>query len=109
VLTCSDRSDCKRKVWANLEAVVVEDQVFVHCDSEFDTAGSLATAIAGDVRHGHSATARQEVGDQLRYDQKTPHRRGSEATDPLLSMGCRKAQRGQNLFRYLRVKTLPFF
>lgn len=61
VLTCSDRCDCKRKVWANLEAIVMEDQVFVHCDGEFDTAGSLATAIVGDICHRHSATVRQEA------------------------------------------------
>lgn len=63
VLTCSDRCNCKRKVWANLKAIVMEDQVFVHCDSEPDMAGRLASAIPGGICHRQSATVRQEIGD----------------------------------------------
>lgn len=61
VLTCSDRCNCKRKVWTDLKAIVMEDQVFVHCDSELDMAGRLGTAIPGDICHRHSATVRQET------------------------------------------------
>lgn len=63
MLTCSDRCNRKRKVWTNLKAVVMEDQIFVYCDSKFDTAGRLVTAITGAVCHRHSAPVRQEAGD----------------------------------------------
>lgn len=63
MLTCSDRCNRKRKVWTNFKAVVMEDQIFVYCDSKFDMAGRLATAITGAVCHRHSAPVRQEAGD----------------------------------------------
>lgn len=61
-LTCGDGRNRKRKVWADLEAVVMEEQVFVHRDRKLDAAGGLAAAVTGAVCRRHSAPVGQGHG-----------------------------------------------
>lgn len=99
VLTCSNRGNCKRKVWTYLKAIMMENQIFIYRDSNFGTAGRLITAITAAVCHRHTAPVRQKMS--LRYHLTILYRR---VIDPhTLSVACVSTQRDQHFSGYPQV------
>lgn len=59
-LTCSDGGDSQGKARTDLEAVVLQDEVPVHGDGDFDPAEGLGCAVPGAVHHRHVFPVRSE-------------------------------------------------
>lgn len=58
--TCSDRCNGQGEGWADLKAIVLQDEVLVHGDGHFDPAGGLGCAVPGTVHHRHTAPVGSE-------------------------------------------------